>query len=190
MRALARRYARAAVGASGATTSLQPLADSLAALAAAMAEVPALREAAFNPAFRGSKEMILRAVMEHLGSTPTALILVALMARNSRLPEVGEVALAVAEIADRQAHRLRARLESAVPISDAQAARIAASLSGQLGAQVEIGRQVRPELIGGWVCHIGAITLDASLRRALDNLTERLLFGGRPSKPTPTAQTR
>jgi F-type H+-transporting ATPase subunit delta len=70
--------------------------------------------------------------------------------------------------------RTLATVTSAVPLSDAQKERLAASLSAQLGRTVQLQVEVDPKVVGGVVVHVGAEVIDGSTRHRLAEARRRL----------------
>ncbi len=64
----------------------------------------------------------------------------------------------------------RAEVETAVPLDDAQLARLGEALERHAGRRVRLEVRVDPGLLGGLVVQIGSRRIDASLRTKLQNL--------------------
>ncbi len=68
-----------------------------------------------------------------------------------------------------------AEVVSAVPLSDAQVSALTDRIRQRTGAkQIDLRRQVEPELLGGMIIKIGDEVIDASLRGQLRKLTLQL----------------
>ncbi len=70
--------------------------------------------------------------------------------------------------------RTLATVTSAVPLDDAQRERLAASLSAQLGRQVQLQVEVDPAVVGGIVVLVGDEIIDGSTRHRLAEARRRL----------------
>jgi F-type H+-transporting ATPase subunit delta len=118
--------------------------------------------------------------------------LVAARGRGDLLPEIGD---AYGALVDADLNRARARVRTAVPLTDAEratlASRLGATLGGTLGSatpqggpaargepvKVTIDAVVDKDLLGGFVAEIGSVIVDGSLDGQLARLRERLARG-------------
>lgn len=64
---------------------------------------------------------------------------------------------------------------AAVKLDDATLARLAAELSRLTGKNVQLFQKVDPALLGGAIIQVGEQIIDASLRRKLDQIREKLV---------------
>ncbi len=85
---------------------------------------------------------------------------------------------------DRERGIVRAVVTSAAPLTDDEAAAIAAKVQAMTGSRIELRRQVDPELIGGLTVRVGDRLLDASVRGRLERLRHQLLAGSRQAHGT------
>ena len=181
MSAVAKRYARAALAATADQAQQDAgshVADTLSKDLRYFVELYAaqahLREALHNPAFKQERRAILDAVLAKLALSKLATRLVRLLADNDRIDELQSIANEIEALADAQGKRLRAHVRSAIALDDQQVSRIAKALEKRMGQPVTVDVDVDPELLGGLVCKVGDLTLDSSLHRQLEILTERL----------------
>lgn len=70
--------------------------------------------------------------------------------------------------------RSLATVTTAVALDDAQRARLAASLSAQLGREISLQVEVDPKVVGGVVVHVGDEIIDGSTRHRLAEARRRL----------------
>lgn len=70
--------------------------------------------------------------------------------------------------------RTLATVTSAVPLDEAQQQRLAASLTAQLGREVQLQVEVDPKVVGGVVVHVGDEVIDGSTRHRLAEARRRL----------------
>lgn len=177
MSAIAKRYARAAVEAAseaGDAGALDSLAAGLCAFRDAFRASEELRELLKNPAMKAHRESVLDAVLEKLAVGPLVGRLIRLLGDNERLDLIDEVADQTEAIADEQAGRLRARVVSAMPLTDEQRGRVTKALERRMGQPVVVNVEVDAEILGGLVCHVGDLTFDSSLKRQIAVLREQL----------------
>lgn len=73
-----------------------------------------------------------------------------------------------------EANRRVADVRSAVELDDRQRDDLGAALSRALRRNVDIRVEVDPSLVGGFIATVGDVVVDASVRRQLDILKERL----------------
>jgi F-type H+-transporting ATPase subunit delta len=136
----------------------------------------------FERALSGSSE--LRAVLTDRGLDPerkTALLdgLLAGKANGTTRRIVSQAVLAprgrtiedalaqFAGLASDVRSRTLATVTSAVPLDDAQRARLAATLTSQLGREVQLQVEVDPSVIGGVLVKVGDEVIDGSTRNRL-----------------------
>jgi F-type H+-transporting ATPase subunit delta len=99
------------------------------------------------------------------------LITVADQDRASRLPQIIEEFLAIAA-ASKQ--KVTGEVISAVKLDDATLKRLEAELARVTGKNVGLLQRVDPAILGGAIIKVGEQIIDGSLRRKLDQLTEKL----------------
>lgn len=178
MSALARRYARAAVAAAadkGGMEAVAALASGLLAVRDAYRQSCELREALHNPSLRHERTAVLETVVQKLALSKPARRVLLLLAEKDRIDILEDVAAEAEAIADAQMGRLRARVTSAVPLTEAQISRLTRALEKRFGMPVAVQVAVEPAILGGLVCQVGDVTMDSSIRHQLEALRERLL---------------
>jgi F-type H+-transporting ATPase subunit delta len=100
--------------------------------------------------------------------------LVAAHGRGNLLPEIGD---AYRALVDAELNRVRARVRTAVPLTEAEKTSLAARLGTALGKHVTVNEVVDQNLLGGFVAEIGSLIVDGSLDGQLARLRERLARG-------------
>lgn len=102
--------------------------------------------------------------------------LVRLLAENSRLAALPEIALLYEErrVAAQGVRQVLVR--SAFPVDADQEQMLAKALARRLGAQVELTVEQDPDLIGGVEIHAGDLVIDDSVRGKLKQLSNALQF--------------
>jgi F-type H+-transporting ATPase subunit delta len=143
----------------------------------------------FAAALRGSDElrrflqnpqvelMTKQAALEDLlkGSDELFLNFVRLLADKSRIAEVERVYEEWTRLLAQQERILELELQTAVKLSDKEAARVVGQIEKASGRKIVATRTVDPDLIGGLVVQAGSLRLDASVRGRLEQLREQLI---------------
>jgi F-type H+-transporting ATPase subunit delta len=102
----------------------------------------------------------------------------ALVAAQGRTDHLGAIAVAYRGMLDAERGRVRARVRTAVPLTDSDRTALGARLSRALGGkQVLIEEVVDKNLLGGFVAEIGSLIVDGSLNGQLARLKDRLARG-------------
>jgi F-type H+-transporting ATPase subunit delta len=154
--------------------SLDQVEDELFRLARTIAREPQLRavltdrgladdrkQALLNGLLDGKVQSATKRIAEALVVTPRGRTL------EDGLEEYADLA------ADVRARTL-ATVTTAVALDDGQKARLAASLSAQLGRPVQLQVEVDPKVVGGVVVRMGAEVIDGSTRHRLAQARRRL----------------
>jgi len=101
-----------------------------------------------------------------------------LVAAHGRADHLGAIAEAYRAMLDAARGRVRARVRSAVPLTEADRAALAQRLGRALGGtQVVVEEIVDKNLLGGFVAEIGSLVVDGSLDGQLARIRERLAKG-------------
>ena len=102
----------------------------------------------------------------------------ALVAGHGRADHLRPIATAYRDMLDEAQGRLRARVRTAVPLSDSDRTALANRLSRALeGKQVVIEEIIDKNLLGGFVAEIGSLIVDGSLDGQLARMRQRLARG-------------
>ncbi len=99
------------------------------------------------------------------------------LARRRRLGSLRVIQAAVSEMRDEQLGRLRVKVSSAQPLTDAQKKDIVANLKSKFGKEVVLIEKVDAQLLGGIVLRIGDRVYDGSVQGKLQTL-RRAVAGG------------
>jgi len=173
--AVARRYAKALRALAAEESRLEPVAQELVRFERVLADEAALRQVLLQPWVKAvTKRAIVQSVAAELGLSPLCRNFLALVAQQRRLGLLPEIASAYRALVDEAAGRARARVRSAVPLTDAQRAAIRERLGRRLGRTVLLETEVDPSLIGGFVAEVGQRLWDASLLGQFRRLRERI----------------
>jgi F-type H+-transporting ATPase subunit delta len=152
-------------------TDLQTLAD-----VAGDPEVIAILENPKTP--QESRLALLDRALD--GMTPLARNLARLLLTRNRLTLLPRIAELVQERDDQRRGVVRARVTTAVPLSDEDQQAIAERLRTMIGANaVRVETAVDPAIIGGLVARVGDRLIDGSTRARLIQLKKSLAGGAR-----------
>jgi F-type H+-transporting ATPase subunit delta len=97
-----------------------------------------------------------------------------LLLENKRLEVLPEIAARFEELRAAYESELDVLVTSAVPMSDAQQGKLAASLKARLKSDVRITTAIDPALLGGAVIRAGDLVIDGSIRGRLARMTSAL----------------
>lgn len=176
--AVARRYARALAALAHAEGRLDPVAEELARFEHVLGEEAALRQVLLWPWVKAATQRaVVAEVAARLGLSRLVRNFLALVAQRRRFALFAEMTAAYRALADEVAGRARARVTSAVPLTDAEQAALRERLGRRLGRAVTLETRVDPGLLGGFVAEVGGRVLDASLTGQLGALRERITGG-------------
>ena len=168
-----RMYARALFQAAQEADRVDAVAGDLAALAAAIQEVPELRAFLRNPQIEPTGKA---AVLEQLATDADELVrnFVRLVAEKGRAGELPEISTDLDALVAQAQNRLAVELTTSYELSDDEARSIVKTIETASGRTVEATRSVDPSLIGGIVLQIGSHRADGSVRGRLERLRHEL----------------
>lgn len=107
--------------------------------------------------------------------SPLARDFFALVVAQGRADHLGAIAAAYRELDDADRGCVRARVRTAVALTDDERARLAARLGREVGGKRVIFEEtVDADFLGGFVAQIGSLVLDGSLDGQLARLKARL----------------
>jgi len=162
-------YAEALFEAASAAGKLREVRADLAEIGAALSSNRQLVGVLFNPAFpEPGKKQVLAKLTQGADDLVTNALLVLL--ERGRLIALPDVIEAFDELAGRAAKQLEVELTTAIPIDEAQAQGLEASLTEATGQTVELTRKVDPAILGGIVLRVRDLLIDASVRGRLEGL--------------------
>jgi F-type H+-transporting ATPase subunit delta len=167
----ARRYAKAIFMIGVEEGRLDALTREINDLAATLKGSPELLGLLANPVVReDSRRAVMKDIAERMGLSPTARNVALLLADRRKGALIPDVALALSALGDEKAGKVQAEVTSAVPLSDAQYARLTGVLEKLTGRTITLSRKVDAALIGGVVTRIGDKVYDGSVRTRLEEL--------------------
>jgi F-type H+-transporting ATPase subunit delta len=152
----------------GALTSVEADLKSLEAMAAASAD---LRVLLTSPKFSAEdKARGLAAVADAAAFCETTRKFLGLLAANRRTQALSDAIRAFQALAAARRGSVSAKVVTAIALTDAQLASLAAALRTALGKDAEIETRVDPAILGGVKVRVGSRLYDASLKSKLDSL--------------------
>jgi F-type H+-transporting ATPase subunit delta len=168
---LAGRYATALFELARERDVLDATASDLASLKAMLDESEALRRLVLSPVVaRDDQGKAMAALVERAGLGELTGNFVGLLASNRRLFALTDMIAAYETLLAAHRGEVTAEVISARPLSDAQAAAVAAALKGVVGSDVRLIASVDESLLGGLVVKLGSQMVDASLKAKLQSL--------------------
>lgn len=168
---IAGRYAAAVFELSQEGKALAALEADVAALEAALAESADLRDLIASPLYsRDAQSRAVAALAAKMALSKTTASTLALMADKRRLFVLPQLLAALrARIADAKGE-MTATVTAAQALTEAQAKKLAATLSRQSGKTVKLNVAVDESLIGGMIVKLGSKMIDTSVAAKLASL--------------------
>jgi F-type H+-transporting ATPase subunit delta len=165
------RYARALFDLAVETSALDAVDADLKSLKAMRAASADLRTLLTSPRFTAEdKAKGLAAIAKHAGLSDTTTKFLGLLALNRRTSALSIIIDAFQALAAEKRGLVSAKVTTAVALTPAQAAGLAAALRTALGKDPQIETLVDPAILGGLKVRVGSKLYDASLKSKLDSL--------------------
>lgn len=131
-----------------------------------------------NPIYnKDQKKLLFNAFNTKLQLSPVVVAFILLLIDKRRLGYFNDIVRAYEKLVDEVSGRTRARVTSAVPLSEASVRTIQQRLAAVTGKEVVVSVQEDAGLIGGVVAQIGDVIYDGSLRTQLEMIKETLMKG-------------
>ena len=170
---VARPYAEALFRASLQKGNLAAVAQGVALLAAA-ARDEGMHAVLGNPKVSPQQKKDLFAAIAGDKLVDELKQLVAILIDNHRDVLVGSIAEQFEELKHEHEKVLRARITSALPLTDEQRSEIVTALEKRYGKKIEAELDVDPQLLGGARVQVGDQVIHASVRDALAQMAAAL----------------
>lgn len=177
---VARRYAGALFALSGREggDARERHGESLAGLAQMLALEPKLGLTLKSPVVAiPEKKAVLGELLKMLNADQTMRNFCNLLADKDRLGELPGIAQSYGDMLDALNGVLRGKVITAIKLSPKKQEALKEELKKKLGANIELGFEVDPDILGGMVLAVGDKVLDSSLRAQLGILRETLIRG-------------
>jgi F-type H+-transporting ATPase subunit delta len=170
---VARRYAQAALELALAHNNLEQWQADLAALAQVW-EQTRIAARLDDPKLGRTRrlEEARTALQGHIN--PLALNLVLVLVERGRASLLPQIAAAFERLERERERRVTAYVTSALPLTDAQRARLREQLERRTGQTVELEENVDPTIIGGLIVRVGDELIDASVAGRLHRIEAQL----------------
>ncbi len=172
---IARRYAKAIFELALETNRVEEIGKELQTLLAAFESSEEARAVMMAPVLTGDEKVkLVEAMLAQLTLDPIVGNSLRLLAQRNRLADLPDVVADFNALADRHVGRIRARVTTAIQITEEQVQQIAQSLAGATNRKVMVERKVDPAILGGVVAQIGSTVYDGSLRTQLEDMKKQL----------------
>ena len=137
-----------------------------------------LRRVMLNPLIPvGEKVDAMARIAERAGWLEPVRNFLGVLVENERIALLSDIGAVLADMVRAHLRRQIAVIESPVPLSDEETARVTHRLGTQLGVTLIPQVEVKPELLGGLRVRVGDTMFDATVASNLRNLREQLTKG-------------
>ena len=177
--AVGRSYAKALFELARERNQVDVIAHELDAVAEQFAREPELRAFFARPWVGSSAKRAAAAeIATRLQVSALARDFLALVAAQGRVDHLETIVAAYRELHDEAEGRVRARVRTVVPLSEAERSTLASRLSRAMGGKKMVLEEVADrELLGGFVAEVGSLLVDGSLDGQLARLRHLLVQG-------------
>jgi F-type H+-transporting ATPase subunit delta len=174
----ARSYARALFALATERSQTDVVARELGAMVELAGGDPALQQFLAQPGVAPAvKRAVADELAQRLGVSKLTRDFLALVAGRGRGDQLADIAEAYRALVDEGAGRVRARVRSAVALTEQERGALASRLGAAVGKTVVVEEQVDRGLLGGLVAEVGGLVADGSLDGQLARIKERLERG-------------
>ncbi len=178
--AIARRYAKALLLIGKEDGKAEIYREELEKIANIIETEKGLERAITNPLYDAAgRRKVLGAIIERLGFSKMMASFLLFLFDKRRFGFLAHINTFYQKMADEIKGVARAKVVSAVALTDNAEKKIRATLSKMTGKTVVLESEVDPSLIGGVITRVGDLVLDGSIRTQLFNMRETLKKGER-----------
>lgn len=171
---IARRYARALLEAVGDSFE-RPHADLMALVRSIEASPEAIAFFADPTVRKEEKRAFVERWIEGSKIDPMIANLLRLLADRDRLALLPGIARVFDAMVDERKGRVKARVRSAVELTDEETTKLRDALTRATQKEVELEVGVDPEILGGLIAEVGSTVFDGSMRTQLASLRKELM---------------
>jgi len=177
--AAAKSYAKALFELARERQRVEAIGDELAQAVQAVRDDDELRRFFGRPGVAGAaKRKVAEEIATRLGLAKLVRDFVGLVAEHGRGDQLEAIGVAYRDLADAAIGRVRARVRTAVGLTDDGRRMLASRLSAALGGKQPLIEDVVDKgLLGGFVAEIDSLVVDGSLDGQLARLRDRLAKG-------------
>ncbi len=173
--AAARSYARALFALARERNQAEEIGRELAGVVEQLEREPSVTTLFGRPGAAAAKRGAAVEIARRMEVSRLMSDFLVLVATQGRGDQFAAIAAAYRDLLDADLGRVRARVRTAVPLTDAARAALSARLAGALGGkQVVVEEVVDTALLGGFIAEIGSLIVDGSLDGQLHKMKERL----------------
>ena len=172
---LARVYAESLMGAASEDGQVEAIGTELNDLGKALANDPTIEPFLSSAAIGRKARLPLLAAAFEGRSSPLLRKFIGVLNQNGRLGLIRAINAAYQKLLDDAGGRIRVKVTSAVPLSEAQQSDLKAKLTEQLKAEPIIDLRTNPDLLGGLIVQVRDTVYDTSVRTRLNNLRNHLM---------------
>jgi F-type H+-transporting ATPase subunit delta len=124
------------------------------------------------------KIRVIEQVTAMLGTAPAARQTLVILAQLHQPAGLVGIIKELKALVHRQERRVDAEITTAVPLAEAQLARVREVLAQTTGQEVSLSTRIDPSVIGGAVTRVGSVVYDGSLARQLARMKEQFVQQG------------
>jgi F-type H+-transporting ATPase subunit delta len=173
--ALVKKYAQAVAQAVADEKEFASVGDEVRGFLEVFLSSSDLRRAVVSPFVNARRrEVILAEVLRRLGASPKATRFLTLLQHHKRIDLLPDIVAAFPEAWSERIGVVTYEVASAVPLTDAQKARLTRGLEAAEKRPVRLVPRTDPSVIGGLAVRKGHIVYDASIEGELSAIQERL----------------
>jgi F-type H+-transporting ATPase subunit delta len=171
---VAKRYARALFALASEKGKVEAIGEELGRAVGAFGDEKLAAVARSAAVDMSAKREIARQVAARLGVSHLVASFLGLLAERNRLGFLEAIGERYGRLVDESLGRVRARIVSARPLSDADRQRITKLFEEKTGKKVLAELEVDPDLLGGVLVEVGGRVYDGSVRTQLETIKSAL----------------
>lgn len=172
---LAKRYAKALFAVAREEDKLDAFSDTLQDISSFLSENPDIEAALENPVVPADIKLeVVEEIIKASGADDSVANFLRLLTDRGRIQHLAVISDAYQELMDEETGVVRAKVKTAVPLSEEMRARMMEILSEKTGKQVALVTEEDPDIIGGVVAYVGDMVWDGSIRSQLNDFKESI----------------